>query len=393
MKKFFAKRTDWPRQANSLASAYEQLRSEGVSVIDLTASNPTDCSINYPEGFLDVLSQANNCYYAPDPIGMGGARDAISAYYKKRGFAVHKDQIVLTSSTSEAYDNLFRLLANYGDHVLFPQPSYPLFSFLGDLNDIILDRYQLDIDKSWALDLDNLKDQINEYTKALVCVNPNNPTGSYISQDEVSTLNQLCLHNEIPIICDEVFWDFRINNDDHYISLIENKEVLTFTLGGLSKLLALPQMKLSWVVISGPDKLQEEARSRLEIIADTYLSVNTPVQNALPEWIAQVDTFQKPVLARIRDNYVTLSDKLKHCRSCSFLGAQGGWYAVLKIKGSRSEEEWALKLLNKYHVFVYPGYFFDFKEEKFLVMSLLVEPKNFEEGVSRLLSRMEQEVS
>jgi hypothetical protein len=393
MKKLFAQRTDWSLQPNALSSAYERLQQQHAPIIDLTVSNPTACGIAHPKDFLAALTLPEAQHYKPHPCGIEPARQAISDYYNARGFHVSTEQIILTASTSEAYNHLFRLLADYGDHVLFPQPGYPLFSYLGDFNDIIVDRYRLQPNDRFRIDGAHLVEQMNDHTKALVVVNPNNPTGSYIGREEKKRLNEICAPHQTPIISDEVFWDYVLDEDTDRVSMADNDKVLTFTLGGLSKMLGLPQMKLSWIVISGPLDQCRQARERLEVLADTYLSVNTPVQLALASWIARLDEFQKPIQQRINENLAALGKQLEGCLNCRLLPPGGGWYAVIAFDGTRSEEAWALKLLNNYHVFVHPGYFFDFEDQQCVVVSLLGEPAVFAEGVGRLLSRIEQETS
>jgi len=390
----FSERTNWELSLNELVVAYQQLKESNVPVLDLTASNPTECGFSYPPQTLDCLSTKENLNYDPSPRGLLRAREAIVQYYASKGISLLSQQIFLTSSTSEAYSYLFRLLANPGERIFFPQPSYPLFQFLADMNDIEMGHYPLIYSAgAWKIDFNQLNEKITFDTKALVLVNPNNPTGSFVKRHELTLLNDLCARKNIPLISDEVFGDFSFEENKDYASLINNNEVLTFVLGGLSKTLGLPQMKLSWIVMSGPQGLVEKAQERLEVIADTFLSVNTPAQNALNQWLPLREGIQKEIKARLKQNLEFIQKQAAFTSSCQLLKSEGGWYVILKIPKTRTEEEWALKFLNKYHVFVYPGYFFDFHEEAYIVISLLPPHNVFQEGVERILSRIEQEVS
>lgn len=359
-----------------------------VTVIDLTESNPTRCGFDYPaQKILSPLAQEANLRYDPHSQGSLRARAAIADYYKSLSVEVPVERIFLTASTSEAYSYLFRLLADAGDEVLFPQPSYPLFQFLGNLNDVILNYYPLKFTDHWHIDFLQLEESIQPNTKAVVLVNPNNPTGSFIKRNELAGLNSICQTKNIPIICDEVFMDFAFPGAKDGVSLINNDAVLTFVLGGLSKTLALPQMKLSWIIMSGPDALVNDACQRLEVIADTYLSVNTPVQNAVGDWLSSKEQFQHQVKQRTFDNLNFLEEMIKGT-GCKLLKPEGGWYAVLELPATKAcEEELILELLEKDHVFVHPGYFFDFAKEGFIVVSLLPVRKIFQEGIIRLFQK------
>ena len=385
----FARRTDWPLASNKLTVALEHLREEETPILDLTESNPTRCGFSYPEeDIIRSLARSENLAYAPSPQGSFEVREAISSYYKEKGLLVSSEQIFLTASTSEAYSYLFRLLANPSDQVLFPHPSYPLFSFLGDLNDCIMDTYPLCYDGKWHIDLKAVSAILRHDTKALVLVNPNNPTGSFVRQEELEELNVLCQQHNTALICDEVFSDFSLDQNKTRTSLVNNTEVLTFVLGGISKTLGLPQMKLSWIVINGPQDLVRKASSRLEVIADTYLSVNTPTQNAFSIWLSYRKEIQEGINGRIRENYYFLKEQAEHVRGCELLATEGGWYAVLKIPDKYGEEEWALNFLNDDHVYVHPGYFFDFDTESFIIVSLLPPGNIFQDGIKRVLGRI-----
>lgn len=384
----FAKRTDWKLAQNELMARLEALQKEGAEILNLTESNPTRCRFHYPaEKILPTLSSPQSMDYDPSPLGALKAREAVSAYYQRRTIAVPSEKIILTASTSEAYSFLFRLLLNPGESILVPRPSYPLFEFLAQLNDVEMAHYSLVYDDGWHIDLENLKQSLDASVRAIVLVNPNNPTGSLISPKELLQINEFCKREDIAIICDEVFLDYSF--PDHAaqaISLAGNNAALTFTLGGLSKSMALPQMKLGWIVASGPEKLTENSLARLEVICDTYLSVNTPVQNSLQSWLLLTSEIQNEVLARISENYKFLGQNV--IDGCSCLKVQGGWYAILRLPSNQSEEEWAVEFLEKDRVFVHPGYFFDFEEEPFIVMSLLPPAEVFNKGIERIFSRV-----
>ena len=394
MGKIFSRRTNWPLSSNRITRTLERLKKANVPIIDLTESNPTRCGFAYPSReILRPLASNKNLRYEPQPQGSLEAREAVTRYYKKQGCEVALERIFLTASTSEAYSYLFRLLVDVGEEVLFPRPSYPLFQFLGDLNDVTLCHYPLEYSQCWRIDLKSLEEAAGPKTKAAVLVNPNNPTGSFIKKDELSGLNRICQAKNVPIISDEVFMDFAFPGGKDAVSLVNNDAVLTFALGGLSKTLLLPQMKLSWIIVSGPEKLAQEACQRLEMIADTYLSVNTPVQNAVPEWLSCRKQFQGPIKKRTLDNLRFLESTVKATK-CRLLKPEGGWYAVIRIPSPRvSEEDLVLQLLEKEHVFVHPGYFFDFEEEGFLVASLLPAADVFQEGLKRIFRRITQKTA
>ncbi len=384
----FAKRTDWPLSSNRITAAMEDLRRDGAVVLDLTESNPTRCGFAFPnERILNPLGSGDHLRYEPLPQGSVKAREAVSGYYRTKGFDVSVENIILTSSTSEAYSHLFRLLVNAGERVLFPRPSYPLFQFLGDLNDVHLDFYTLTYTDRWGMDFDQIRRNIRPDTRALVLVNPNNPTGSFVAKKEKELLNALCREKNLPMICDEVFGDFPLDPTAQGVSLVNNGDVLTFVLGGLSKTLGLPQMKLSWIILSGPAALVKAARERLEIIADTYLSVSAPVQNSLERWLPLKDQIQGEMKTRLERNLQFLKERVRG-GPCRLFEPEGGWYSVLKIPATLSEEEWVLQFLQEDHVFVHPGYFFDFDDEAFIIVSLLPPEEVFQSGVNGVLKRI-----
>ncbi len=393
----FAKRTNWELTTNKITTILESLRKEGTAIFDLTESNPTRCGFSYPQSeILKELSSSQNLRYAPSPRGNLSARKAICDYYADKNIAVDPEQIFLTAGTSEAYSFLFRLLAEPGDKVLFPNPSYPLFQFLFDLNDLQYTPYPLTYapHHGWQVNVEGFYEAVAADTKAVVFVNPNNPTGSFVRERELARINAICRSRNLAMISDEVFLDYAFEESAEPMSLAGNREVLTFVLSGISKILGLPQMKLGWIVVNGPQDLMRDAMARLEIIGDTYLSVNTPVQNALPRWFELRPVIQKEILQRVERNRAFLfhhvSSQAKEKSSC--LHCEGGWYAILKLGPHYMEEILVEELLTEDQVFVHPGYFFDFEEEPYLVLSLLPTEEIFQEGVRRLLKRIAMKI-
>ena len=384
----FASRTNWRRETNALNKALEDLESRHIPVMDLTASNPTSCGFLYPEEMLSALNSLDNLNYHPEACGMKSSRQAVAQYYARQKLLLSPSDIILTASTSEAYSFLMRLLVNPGEKILVPKPSYPLFQFLLQINDVNFDYYPLIYDGQWRLDRRALEHLVDAKTKAIVLVNPNNPTGSYISRAELDFLNEFCCKHQVSIISDEVFFEYPLNPCD-VVSCAGNRPVLTFVLGGLSKTLGLPQMKCAWILASGPPLVLQESLARLEVIADTYLSVNTPVQNALGLWLGHAPELQGQIASRVKENWQWLSTHLKeHTPSISLLSLQGGWYATLRIPAVKSEEEWVLEFLREDHVSVYPGYFFDFDREAYIILSLLSPVSVFQEAAGRILQRL-----
>ena len=381
----FAKRTQWSLAPNRISGLLEKLREAHQEIIDLTESNPTHCGFDYPTNrILESLAKKENLDYLPSAQGMKTAREAVCAYYAKKNFSVDPDQIFLTASTSESYSFLFRLLANPGENILFPRPSYPLFEFLVDLNDLVSSTYPLTYDRQWKIEVPKMSLALSDETKAIVLVNPNNPTGSFVKTKELEAINALCRQKDLALISDEVFFDYPFQKNSEAVSLINNTQTLTFVLGGLSKALALPQMKLSWIVVSGPKGQTEEVGKRLELIADTYLSVNTPTQNALSDWFVFLPEIQDQILKRIQHNRALLKKFFQD----ELLEADGGWYMVIRFPGVVGEEDFVYELLEKDHVFVHPGYFFDFEEEFHLVICLLQKPEIFEAGLIKISERI-----
>ncbi|MDZ7269648.1 MAG: pyridoxal phosphate-dependent aminotransferase [candidate division KSB1 bacterium] len=388
----FSSRFTWSLHANRLSRVLEARHAAGQDVLDLTESNPTRAGFDYSaETILAALAQPQALVYEPSPRGLSPARAAIAGYYASLGHAVDPEALHLTASTSEAYAFLFKLLADPGDEVLAPQPSYPLFDFLTALEAVKLLHYPLHHDRQagWRIDLERLAAMISTKTRALLVVNPNNPTGSFLKQEERQALNALCREYDLALISDEVFADYGHGDDPQRVTtLIDNHAVLTFVLGGLSKTLGLPQMKLAWIHVAGPADLAVEARERLDFIADTYLSVGTPVQQATPRLLALRREIQQQIRQRVAANERHLREQCHGRHGVRLLPREGGWYAVLALPPSVREEEFTLALLAQDHVLVHPGYFFDFAQEGFLVVSLLTRPAVLQEGTTRLLARL-----
>ena len=382
----FADRTNWNLEPNRLSEALARHRVAGKPLIDLTASNPTECGFTYDrERILSALADPQSLSYEPEPKGLLAAREVIVGYYADRGDHVAASDMLLTTSTSEAYSFVFRILCNPGDEVLIPTPSYPLFDLLADIQDVRLVRYPLIYDHGSQIDFHALEAALTPRTRAIIVVHPNNPTGHFVKPDERSGLNQICAGRQLAIIADEVFLDFALSSKRH-LSWVANSEVLTFTMSGLSKMCGLPQMKAAWLAASGPKDLKARALERLEVIADTYLSMNAPIQHAIPEFLQQRHEFQRQLMSRVRGNLAELDRQLATQKACSRLEIEGGWYAVLRVPATRTDEEVALDLLEKEGVYVHPGHFYDFPADGYLIVSLIGSEQEFGEGIRRLVS-------
>lgn len=381
----FATRTQWNLNSNRLAKTLEEVRARGGELLDLTASNPTECGFQYDgASILKALITPAVLKYHPDPRGLQSARLAVQNYYEQRGQQVRLEDLILTTSTSEAYSFAFRLLCNPGEEVLVPTPSYPLFDFLAEIQDVKLVRYPLVYDHGWQIDFHSLEAAITPRTRGVIVVHPNNPTGHFTKAAEISKLNQVCTAHHLAIIADEVFLDFSLNSE-HAGSFTANQSVLTLTMSGLSKISGLPQMKFSWLAINGPVNKKTEALARLEIIADTFLSMNAAIQAAAPTLVAQRHGFQQQLTARVRGNLAELDKQLSEQKSCTRLEIEGGWYSVIRVPVMRSDEELALELLEE-GVYLHPGHFYDFPGEGYLVVSLITREREFAEGIEKLLA-------
>jgi alanine-synthesizing transaminase len=388
----FSARTTWDRTPNRLARALAARREAGASVLDLTESNPTRAGIEYPADLLAPLSGPAALHYDPDPRGSGAARAAVAADYARRGFEVTADEIVLTSSTSEAYSLLFKLLCDPGAEVLAPRPSYPLFEYLTRLDSVRLITYPWSYDGEWHIAGGALARALTARTRAVLVVNPGNPSGAYVKAGEAAELLELCAERGLAVVSDEVFADYAFEKDPHRITgLAAAGPALVFCLGGLSKSCGLPQLKLGWVAVSGPAGLRKEALARLEIVADTYLSVSTPVQQAAPALLARVAELQAPIKARLDANRQTLEQRLGGDAATTLLRLEGGWTAVLRIPATLAEEDRVVGLLERRGVLAHPGYFFDFDAETYLALSLITPPEVFSEGLERILEDLARE--
>jgi alanine-synthesizing transaminase len=382
----FSDRTNWNLKSNRLSEALAKYRAAGKPLLDLTASNPTECGFDYDRrAILQALSNPESLSYDPDPRGLLSARRAVSEYYSAREIVIPADNIILTTSTSEAYSFVFRVLCNPGDELLIPEPSYPLFSFLADIQDVKLVGYPLLYDHGWQIDFHALQQAVTERTRGIIVVNPNNPTGHFCKPSEMRKLNDICAPRKIAIIADEVFLDFSLAENTPR-SFAANNGCLTFTMSGLSKISGLPQMKAAWLITSGPEELKAQALARLEVIADTFLSMNAPAQLAMPVFLELRHGFQMQAMARVRKNLAELDQQLLAQGSCSRLEMEGGWYAILRVPVIRSDEDLAIDLLNAQGVYVHPGHFYDFPADGYLIVSLITPDQDFKEGIKRVLS-------
>src|SRR5450631_3857418 len=435
----FSDRTNWKLAQNRFTVALEEVRAGGARVLDLTVSNPTRAGLHYDEAaILGALSSPRALDYDPQSKGLLEAREAVAGYYRDRSGRGERDvasnvstdvdaeRIVLTTSTSEGYSFVFRLLCNAGDELLVPKPSYPLFEFLADLEDVRLVPYPLIYDHGWQMDFPSLEKAVTARTRGVVVVHPNNPTGSFVQGGEVEMLNSFCREHELAVIADEVFLDYGLKSlgakappqeepnrsaesaappkteappksgapakseegDGRHRSFAGNQDVLTFALSGLSKIAALPQMKVAWVVTSGPRDLAGVAMERLEVIADTYLSMNAPVQWAVPALLGQRENIQRQLLERVQENLRELDRQLAGQKACQRLKVQGGWYAVLRVPVTRSDEELAIELVREQSVLVHPGHFYDFPSDGYLVLSLITPRGEFAEGIGEVLKKL-----
>lgn len=372
---------------NPLARLLARQRASGVPLLDLTETNPTRVGLAYPPELLQPLGQPASLVYEPQPFGLAGARQAVATELARRGITVPPSRIVLTASTSEAYSILFKLLCDPGDEVLVPEPSYPLFDHLTRLDAVTARPYRLEFAGRWAVDLDSVDAVLSPRTRAILAVNPNNPTGSFLSAGEIAALSDRCARRGLVLIGDEVFADYPLEETAaQKPSVLDQPVALTFSLGGLSKAVGLPQLKLAWIAAAGPDRYVADALGRLEVICDAYLSVATPVQHAAGELLRQGAALRAAIAARVRRNWHALGARMVAHPSCTRLPCEGGWSAIIQVPATVPEEARVLMLVERDHVLVHPGYFFDFPREAFLVVSLLPRPDVFDEGVARLLA-------
>src|SRR6266545_1272230 len=392
----FSARTAWDRTENPLAIAIEDAKAEGRPLVDLTESNPTRVGLFDLTTCVAELGHPRGGLYEPAPLGHREGRGAVASYYAARGLRADPERVVLSASTSEAYSWIFTLLCDPEDAILVPRPSYPLLSWIAQNQRVHLVPYPLRREAHFRVDLGALEGSIDRRTRAIVLIHPNNPTGSFIRKDEAEALCELAREHDLALIVDEVFGDYALAplpNDvlPSFVDISPDVAPLTFVLSGLSKVLLLPQCKLAWTVVSGPDALVAEALARLEFVADTFLSVSTPVQLALAPLLERRPAIARAVRERLVSNLATLDRALSNLGPASpvrRLPMLGGWYAILEVPRIHDEDRWVELLVREEGVIVHPGYFFDFDRDGFLVVSLLQPPGPFGEAVERLTRRL-----
>jgi alanine-synthesizing transaminase len=391
----FSSRVPSELGSNRLAIAVQRTRAAGRPLVDLTESNPTQAGFQYPPDLLASLAHPRGLLYEPRAFGLIEARRAIAQDYQRRGTSIPPERIALAASTSEAYSLLFKLLTDARDEVLVPRPSYPLFEHLTRLDEVTATPYDLEYHDGWTIDLESVERAVTPRTRALLIVNPNNPTGSFVKPAELDRLKSICANRGVALIADEVFSDYELQSGAKAIAgrVLDGSDTLVFSLGGLSKSAGLPQVKLGWMAVGGPDELVDRALERLELVCDTYLSVSTPVQAAAPELIERAAPVRAQIQARIAANYRHLVEQTATVPACSVLHAEGGWYAVMQVPSLGSEEDLVVTLVDRGGVLAHPGYFFDFPRESYLVVSLLPHEDVFTEGVGRVLQHVESEMS
>lgn len=374
-------------ELNAVARAIDAKRRAGVPILDLTETNPTSAGFTYPKELLQPLANERGLDYEPQPLGLWPARAAVAADFRRRGIVISADRVALTSSTSEAYALLFKLLCDAGDAVLVPHPSYPLFEHLTQLESVTAIPYALEYHGSWRVDVDSIASAATDRVRAIMIVSPNNPTGSSLHRDDLKAISRIARERDWAIIGDEVFADYPLDAAPDAAAVLPGAEVLTFSLGGLSKSAGLPQLKLGWIGFGGPQTDVDRALAAYEIIADTYLSVSTPVQAAAAELIERGTAIRAQILARVKRNLEQLRRAAADYPAIDVLRVEGGWCAVLQVPQLKSEEALVLDLLEKDDVLVHPGYFFDFRREAFLVVSLLIDPDRFDRAVTKVMRR------
>ncbi len=381
----YSRRLPWSLPSNALSKSIEEKRRRGVPLLDLTISNPTAVFGDYPHA---AIARAYGCIhsfeYYPNPAGVKEARSAVAQFYESRKIAIPEHRVLLTASTSEAYALLFKLFCNPEDEILVPVPSYPLFEYLAALEAVRIVPYRLGYDGSWFIDFDDLQKGLSSRTRAIVVVNPNNPTGSFLKEREAERLLEAALRHRIPIVSDEVFMDYSFGSArDCKRTLIGEDSVLSFSLNGLSKTAGMPQVKLGWIAVNGPEEEAEMARARLELLLDTYLSVSAAAQYALPELLEIGTGIGEQILARAKRNFET-ANQLLNCSAAQCLRTEGGWSTIIRLPNALGEDAWVSRLLDEQGIIVQPGYFFDMPSEAYVVVSLITPPEDFAEGIVKL---------
>jgi alanine-synthesizing transaminase len=384
----FSSRFHWDLKPNRITQLLGERRGAGQPILDLTESNPTRAGLEYPAAIVEAFQDPRVLTYHPAPAGSIEARQSIASYYERRGVSLAPERILLTASTSEGYAYLFKLLCDPGDEVLVPRPSYPLFEFLADMESVAVRQYPLAYHSGWSVDLAALEDAITPRTRAIIVVNPNNPTGSFLKRHEAEALTRICAARGLAIIADEVFSDYAFGPDPERVSTLAGvTECLSFAMSGLSKIAGLPQMKLGWIAVGGPETLRRSAMERLEWVADTYLSVGTPVQCAAPCLLEAGEEMQRQIRERASANLGYAQGALSGSAG-NILPVEGGWYVTVQVPRVRSEEGWVLELISE-GVLVQPGFFYDFASDAFLILSLLTAPEIFREGVDRIRLKLD----
>ncbi|HXE79832.1 MAG TPA: pyridoxal phosphate-dependent aminotransferase [Vicinamibacterales bacterium] len=388
----FSTRLPGSLEPTLLAAAVRSRRAAGRAFVDLTESNPTRAGFRYDERLLAPLADPSGLTYAPEPLGLVTAREAVAADYARRGVAIAPDRIAITASTSESYSFLFKLLCAPGDVVLVPQPSYPLFTYLTRLDGITGRPYTLDPADGWVIDAAALEDLVDDRTRAVLVVAPNNPTGTRLRSDVLRDLAAFCARRRLALVGDEVFADYELTDVPGAArSVLEQDEVLTFSLGGLSKTVGLPQVKLGWIGVGGPARDVQQALAHLEVIADASLSVSTPVQVAAGRLLESGAAVREQIVRRIRANHETLRRAGNRFPACRIPAVEGGWSAVIQAPAVEPDEARALALLEQQDVLVHPGSLFDFDREGYFVVSLLPEEAQFAPAVERVLAALHVE--
>ena len=376
----FSKRTGWNTEESALSRAHRERVQAGLPLADLTASNPTRCGFIYDAHLLKPLADLRALAYDPQPLGLLRTREAVCEYYRDLGVEVRPDRVLLTTSTSEAYSFLFKMLCDAGSEIVVPQPGYPLFDFLAVLDDVRMKGAPLVYDHGWQIEPEGFRRAVTADTRAIVLVHPNNPTGHFTKRWEAEELGKLCREQGIALIVDEVFLDYAFDAEEaeSFAAGLGLEGVDIYVVSGLSKIAGLPQMKAAWIVATGPQAA--EAMSRLEVIADTFLSMNAPVQGAIPAWLAGRGQIQQQILDRVRANLAELDRQLVDSDLVRRLEVEGGWYAVLRIPAVQPDEKTVIELLER-GAWVHPGYFFGMGESGWLVVSLLGSVEEFKTGV------------